>query len=57
MKIEKHQRELRNGAEFHKRYINYSRLIYICRIYVNILLLNASGTIYIHRYNNSRIIN
>jgi len=33
MKIEKHQRELRNDAEFHKRDIKYSRLIYICPMY------------------------
>jgi len=28
-----HQRELRDGAEFHKRDIKYSRLIYICPMY------------------------
>lgn len=33
MKIEIQEAELRDGAEFHKRDIKYSRLIYICPMY------------------------
>lgn len=51
--------ELRYGVDilrFHKRNIKYSRLIYICSMYT-LTFYYVSGTIYVHKYDNSRIIN